>query len=317
MILIVVTAIAGILSIIASFMITPMFKSTVVMFPTTDATISKSLLANNYSNQTSLYAFGEEEQAEQLLQILNSDRIRDRIIAKYDLMDHYEINPTSKFPYTQLFEIYNSNISFRPTEFMSIKVEVMDKDPEMAANIANDIASFVDTVFNEIKMERAREAMKIVEQQYFLAEEKLQLLKDSVQKMGKLGVTEYRLQIDRYSEGYSYAVKEGKLENARILDNKIKQISEYSGTYIALMNRLSNETDLRAQLKQRLLEAQIETNSTLSHRFVVDKARVAEKKAYPKKSIIVIISTLSAFLITLLFLIINDNLHKRIEHKKR
>ncbi len=316
-ILIIVSVFAAVLSIIVSFQITPMFKSTVVMFPTTDASVSKSLIFGGISNQASLYAFGEEEQAEQLLQILNSDRIRDRIIAKYNLMEHYEIESGTKFPYTHLYEMYNSNISFRPTEFMSIKVEVMDKDPQMAADIANDIASLVDTVYNEIKMERAQEALKIVEQQYILTEQKVLQLKDSLAIMGKLGVSSYGSQIDRYSEGYSYALKEGQIENARALEKKINQISGYSGTYFSLMNRLNTESDLRASLKIRMIEAQIETNSTLSHRFLVDKAQVAEKKSYPKKSLIVVISTLSAFLITLLFLIVNDNLHRRLDYKKR
>ena len=316
-ILIIVSFIAAVLSIIVSLFITPMFKSTVVMFPTTDATVSKSLLATNYSNQTSLYAFGDKEQGEKLLQILNSDRIKDRIISKYNLMEHYAIDPKSKYPLTKLNKIYSSNISYRPTEFMSIRIEVADEDPQIAADIANDIAALVDTVYNEIKMHRAIEALNIVEGQYLQTEKIVMELKDSVQQMARLGVSEYRLQIDRLSEGYAYAIKEGALNNAKILDNKINKLSEYSGTYFTLLNRINNEDHLLAQLKERLLEAQIETNSTISNVFIVDKAFKAEKKSYPKKSLIVIISTFSAFLLTLILLIITDFWKKSTLYRKK
>ena len=43
-IFLIVGFLAVVTSIIASLVITPMFRSTVVMFPATDATISKSLL---------------------------------------------------------------------------------------------------------------------------------------------------------------------------------------------------------------------------------------------------------------------------------
>ena len=60
----------------APMFITPKFESTVIMFPTSTASISKSLLAKNNPSKEDLLSFGEEEQAEQLIQILNSDEIR-------------------------------------------------------------------------------------------------------------------------------------------------------------------------------------------------------------------------------------------------
>jgi tyrosine-protein kinase Etk/Wzc len=97
-ILAVVGLIAGIASIIISLLITPMFKSTVIMFPTSNASVSKDLLSQNYSGRQSVHGFGEEEQAEQLLQILNSEPIRARIIEKYNLMEHYEIEADANTP---------------------------------------------------------------------------------------------------------------------------------------------------------------------------------------------------------------------------
>ncbi|MFW5645498.1 MAG: Wzz/FepE/Etk N-terminal domain-containing protein, partial [Bacteroidota bacterium] len=91
--LLTISFLAAVASIIISFTITPKFRSTVVMFPTTSASISKNLLADNFSGRASMYEIGEEEQSEHLMQVLNSEEIRDRIIEKYDLKTHYEIDP--------------------------------------------------------------------------------------------------------------------------------------------------------------------------------------------------------------------------------
>ncbi|RLD57507.1 MAG: hypothetical protein DRI97_05165, partial [Bacteroidetes bacterium] len=179
-ILIGVGLIAGIASIIISMLITPMFQSSVIMFPASNASISKDLLSQNYSGRQNVHGFGEEQEAEQLLQILSSEPIRARIIEKYKLMEHYDIEVSEKYPLTRLYGVYNSNINFRLTEFMSVEVSVMDQDPEYAANIANDISALVDTVFNSMKKERAREAFRLVEREYLEAEQKLSTLRDSL-----------------------------------------------------------------------------------------------------------------------------------------
>ena len=58
--------IAGIASIIISMLITPMFQSSVIMFPASSASVSKDLLSQNYSGRQNVHGFGEEEQAEQI-----------------------------------------------------------------------------------------------------------------------------------------------------------------------------------------------------------------------------------------------------------
>ena len=91
-ILIAVSLAAAIISSVVSLLIEEKYKSTVIMFPTTTNSISKALIADNFGGKDDVLELGEEEQAEQLLQILNSDEIRNRIVEKYDLMQHYEID---------------------------------------------------------------------------------------------------------------------------------------------------------------------------------------------------------------------------------
>ncbi len=292
-ILVGVGLIAGIASIIISLLITPMFQSSVIMFPTSNASISKDLLSQNYAGRQNVHGFGEEEQAEQLLQILNSEPIRSRIIQKYNLMEHYEISPDEKYPLTRLYDKYRSNINFRLTEFMSVEISVMDSDPEYAANIANDISALVDTVYNSMKKERAREAFRLVEREYLEASQNLASLRDSMDLLNN--------QLSR------------NMNSGGDPANKlIEAISENGIHYIAMMNMVRYETALVTDLSLKYKEARLEAEQNLPHKFVVEQAYPSEKKAYPKKSLIVIVSTFASFLFALIVLIIMDNIKARV-----
>lgn len=292
-ILIGVGLLAAIASIVISLLITPMFKSTVIMFPTSSASVSRDLLSNVYSGNQNVHGFGEEEQAEQLLQILNSEPIRGRIIEKYNLMEHYEIEADAKYPLTELYNQYRSNINFRLTEFMSVEIAVMDRDPEYAANIANDISDLVDTVYNSMKKERALEAFRLVEREYTEAAAKLNVLRDSMNLLSKQVSDDLRSSGDQ--------------------SNKlIRSLSESAALYLPMMSMLRSEAQLVSELSLKYKEARLEAEQNLSHKFVVEMAYPSEMKAYPKKSLIVIVSTLASLLFALIVLIIIDNIRARV-----
>ena len=105
--------------------------------------------------------FGEEEQAEQLVQILQSSRIKDRIVKKYHLLADYEISENDPNKYYKLNKAYYGNFSFNRTRFGSIQIDVLDKDPKKAAAMANDIVDLIDTVKNEMIRERTIPAFAI------------------------------------------------------------------------------------------------------------------------------------------------------------
>ncbi len=304
---------AAVLAVIVSFTITPMFRSTVIMFPTANASVSKNLLADNYGGKSSIYEIGEEDQAEQLLQVLNSEEIKNRIVKKYNLMEHYGIEPDSKFPMTQLNAAYGSNVHFKRTEFMSVLVEVMDYDPQMAADIANDIAAFTDTVFSNMLKQRAVDALEIVEKEYNEVLVLYKAAKDSMDIIRALGVNNSIAQADRYHEAYGKAIVAGNSQAVKALEEKFEILSKYGGTYDVLNAQLGLQSGLLTRLMQRVMEARVEVNQALPHKFLVDKAIKAEKKAYPKKSMIVIVSTLAAFMFGLMGLILNDNLKKKLQ----
>lgn len=314
--LILFSSIAFVASIVASFLITPKFKSTVVMFPTAQTSISQTLLSDRPTGQGGVLTIGEEENAEHLLQVLHSEVIRSRIIEKYDLFNHYEIDPNSKFPMTQLYNKYKNNINFRRTEYMSVEVEVMDTDPQMAADIANDIAALVDSTMNMMLRDRAITALRVVENEYHSLENQIYELEDSLKVLRQYGVFDYESQAEVISDAYAVAIAEGNDIGARMLEEKLKVLADYGGAYVSIRDFLAWQKRQLSDLKAKYVEAKVEAEQSLPHKFIVDRAYKAEKKSYPKKSLIVFFSTVSAFILAFILMLIIDNISSGSATKK-
>jgi uncharacterized protein involved in exopolysaccharide biosynthesis len=312
-ILLIVTGIALVGSVIFSspFFITPKYKATVIMFPTSTNSVSKALMSDNYGAKQDILEFGAEEQAEQLLQILNSNKIRKRVIEKYDLATHYDIAPDSKYKNTYLFTEYESNITFRRTEFMAVEIEVLDKDAQMAADIANDIADLLDSTKNSMQKERAIKGFEIVEAEYNKLKEEVQVAEDSLTKLRKLGVNDYETQAEAYNTQLAIALAQNNMTGARALEEKIDNLSEYGGAYVSLRDALEYEKKQLSELKTKYEEAKVDAEEELPCKFIVNSAYKAEKKSYPVRWLIVVVSTISVFLLAVLVLIIIDNLIRR------
>ncbi len=310
--LIIVSVAAAVLSAIfsAPIFITPKFESTVIMFPTSTASISKSLLAKNNVAKEDLLSFGEEEQAEQLIQILNSDEIRARVVEKYDLMNHYKIDTADRYSQTKLFKEYESNITYKRTEFQSVRIDVLDSDRFLAADIANDIAALVDSVKNRMQKERAYKAMAIAQAEYEEMKAYVKELEDSLNTMREMGVNDYESMSERFNEYYAKAILEGNTRAAEKLAEQLRILSKYGGAYVSIRDMLEHEKEQLSHLRAKYQEAKVDAEQTLPHKFIVNNAFPAEKKSYPIRWLIVLVSTLSTFILALLVIIGYENLTK-------
>lgn len=303
----IVTIAAAVSTAIVSLFIPDKFKSSVVLFPSTTHSISKALIDVQGASKADILEFGMEEDADQMIQILNSDEIRNRIISKYDLMTHYRIKPDEKFALTKLNKEFEENISFRRTEYMSVKIDVLDEDPQMAANIANDIAALLDSVKNRMQHERAKEGLKIVEQEYAELETYVNQMEDSLRKIRLLGINDYESQSEVLNKEYATALAKGDARAIKALEEKIKILSEYGGAYTSLKEGLELYREQLSLMKIKLKEARVDASQNISHKFVVNNAYPAERKTYPKRSLIVLSAALAAFLLSIFVIIGIEN----------
>jgi len=315
--LFIISIAAFIISIIFSspFFITPKFESTVIMFPTSTNSISKALLSENVGEKQDIMQFGEDEQAEQMLQILSSNKIRDRVIEKYNLMEHYEIDKNSKYKNTKLYNAYENNVTFRRTEYMAVKISVLDKDPKIAAAMANDIAELMDSTKNSMQKERAVRAFKIVEAEYLNLKAEVQQMEDSLTNLRELGVHDYESQAEMINQQLAIELAKGNRSGVKALEDKLETLAEYGGPYVSLRDALEHEKKQLSEVKAKYEEAKIDASEVLPQKFIVNSAYEAEKKSYPIRWIIVVISTLSAFILGVIILAVLDSLSRYTKKK--
>lgn len=310
--IIIATVIAVTASVIFSseFFIPPRFKSSVIMFPTTNSSISKSLLSENSFEKENILQFGEEEQVEQMLQILNSDEIRERVIQNFNLMRHYRIDTSSRYPQTELNKMFEENISFNRTEYLSVRIDVMDEDPEMAADIANEISDLLDTVKTRMQHERAMQALAIVEKEYLDFNKYLKAREDTLNKLRNLGVLDYDSQVERLSEAYGKALLANNSRAEAQIDEKLAILAEYGGIYTSITQDMEHDREALSRLKTKYEESKVDATDKIPHKFVVNLAKPAEKKSYPVRWLVVLVSTVSTFLLAVVTVLIIENIQR-------
>jgi uncharacterized protein involved in exopolysaccharide biosynthesis len=306
--LMIVAAAAIVISSIVAMTIRSKYKSTVILFPATTSSISKALLSDNSFKQDDVLAFGAEEEAEQMLQILNSDEIRTRISEKYNLLKHYNIDTTDKFKRTKLYDEFQSNITFKRTEYMSVKIEVLDTDPDTAAVIANDIAALHDSTKIRMQRERALQALNIVKQEYFEKDADVQRMTDSIKIINGLGLYDYESQSEVTNEQYAISLAKGDQRAVKALEEKLKIIATYGSAYVSLRDNLELQRKQLNLLKTKYEGAKADVEQVLPQKFVVSNAYPAEKKSYPVRWIIVVVSTMTSVLMAIIAILLIENI---------
>ncbi len=305
--IIIITLIGAVSSIIISLLITPMYKSSVVIFPANQASISKSILTDVSKTTKNILKIGKEEDSERLLQILDSDEIKSKIIRKYNLYEHYDIEEDSKNAKSNMYNKYQKNIEFKKTRFNAIKIQVIDKDPKTSADIANDITALLDTTYIKIKKQRAIKIYKIVEKEYLYILKNISVYEDSLNKLRSMGVFNYNLQADLYNKAIVKAIKNNNIKEINYFDNKLKILAKIGGAYNSVNSFLKIEFDKLSNISHKYTEAKIDFENTIPTKYVINRAYKSNQKVKPVRWLIVLLSTISSMILSIVLIIINDN----------
>ena len=299
--LIIVGLISLLSSSIISFMIEEKFESTAALYPTKTSSVS---ISRNISEDQSISKFGEDEEAEQMLQILESSSVRIKVTEKFNLLEHYDIDLNSKFKNTKLKEEYLENINFKRNNNGAVLITVLDKNPDTAALIANEITSLFDDIKNDMIHERAREDFIIKKNKLKKITSQIQDLKDTLSKLSLLGV----VRNDSYralTEGFVNA-KDSKIKKS--FKEKMDMTEKYGSVLMSLQIKFQLFSERHHTLEISYEQALTNVKSNISHKFIVEKAYPSEKKAYPIRWLIVIMSTFSSILFAIAVILTNNKI---------
>ena len=302
--LIIIGIIAAVISAAGSYLITPRYEAEVVFYPTTVNSIGNAMFTDLNKREADVLAFGEEEEAENALQILKSDKLSSRIIKNFDLMKHDDIDPNGKYPMTKLQEKMKKNIKFNRTRYLSVSIQVLDEDPIMAAKLANGIAASYDSVKTEIQQEVAREAFVIIEEEFKNKEKEVWDLKVGLQKLGEKGILDIEKQAQSISESlYAARARGNNSVQIRELIAEKDTLAKYGSEYTNLYETLILELEELSELRKRYKKAKVDVEKTIPHKFIVSNASAPEKKALPNRKLIVLLGTTATFLMACVVLL--------------
>jgi capsular polysaccharide biosynthesis protein len=289
LIICIVTAITAAL---LSLLITPLYRSAVVLYPTTNVIESQTLFGDRNSPRE---LFGDETATEKVLQILRSDNIKNYLVKKYDLMKHYNIGDNARYKYTLLNMKMNKYIISRKTQFNSIEISVLDPDPKIASAMANDMAFQVDTLFNMIVKDAGRKSFNALNNSYNDQFRRVKSLEDSLRFVTPPGPA---------------AVYPGNLKAGKVNSIWGTSLGIYSPEYLRLINMFESENENLSSIRSRLTESKMIAEQDLPYIHIINEARVSEKKAQPRRTLIVGASTLSVFVLLIFILGLADLLKR-------
>ena len=104
-----------------------------------------------------------------------------------------------------------------------------------------------------------------------------------------------------------------KMTNDR--DEKLKVIANYGSAYVSLRDNLEFQRKQLNLLKTKYEETKVDVEQILPQKFIVSNAFPAEKKSYPVRWIIVLVSALATLLIAVIVILLIEN-SKQFEFKK-
>lgn len=288
--LLIVSSAAVVLSVVFSmpWFIKPKYKSTAVLYP------------------ANIIAFGSETPDEQMVQVFQSDDIKTQIANEFNLYETYGIDTTKDKSYkTKLIKEFNENITIDKTELVSVQIEALHPNPVIARDIVNRMIELFNQKERNLQKEKAMELVTILKKQ--LEDKRHEM--DSLDIMIKdlrinYGLLDYPLQT-RYATQNYLKSSSGKGDNE--VTAMLKNLKEKGGEFVALNEHIwrirGTYNDLKVQYENALRD--VEKNLTYCN--VVTSPFVADKKSYPVRWLIVVISTLSTLLFSLIVISVIEN----------
>ncbi len=282
-----------ILSIIlsSSFFIAPKFKSEAIIYP------------------VNLNTYSSESESEQMIQILLSDNIPNTLIKKYNLYKHYRIDTTKKYFHTYVIKELENNVKFTKTEYESIVIEVMDESSIIAFKMVNTIIDAYNDKVREMQREKTKELIDIVGKKLILKRIEIDTLEEKIQRLRvNKSILDYNTQVVEATKGYlrTSVVPTNVEGSTKILNN----LKIYGSEFLRLQIALDRANNLYTTLDEQLWKLQIEYDKKLTYAHIISKPTLPDKKSYPVRWLIILVSFVSVEFLALLLFLFFDSIGK-------
>lgn len=245
--------------------------------------------------------FGERREAEQAMELLGTRNLLERLVDRFDLIRHYNINAENSDAKSQALKALEKNVDLKRNLHQSIEITVSDRDAAMAAKLANAYAEFYDTLRFEIARERARELLTPLEAQL----NKQQELVDSLKKL-KEEWTSKGLMSSFQRAFFIQAFGSSSGKERREMKDQLELNIAKGMIFDELEMRHDHELENLFTLNKFYVQTRSDAESILSQKFIIDIADIPEESDQPIHLLIVLATVFSAFCFSIGLLLINS-----------
>ncbi len=292
---------------------------------------------------SSVLGTGQSEEANRYLVLLESYTTKKRVIETFDLINRYELSD-SEYPLLFAMDLLDENTTFESKEEGNFIISVEDEDPELAKNMASFYVELLNEINTNIVTKDARLYREFIEKRYNKALLDADSVKSNIIAFqNKYGVIELPEQVSAYFSligGLTAKQIESEFK-LRLLSETVNENSDAYKTAEIQYNSISNalnkaytdtnasnfllnfeelptvatnyyeltlQAEIQSEIQKFLIplyeQAKMEEAKSLPIVSIVDKPVISKKKSSPKRSLIVISSGFSAFLLVVFYFIL-------------
>ncbi|WP_317896991.1 Wzz/FepE/Etk N-terminal domain-containing protein [Aurantibacillus circumpalustris] len=295
------TLIAGVLV----FLMPKQYKSTTILFPVRQFSVSKLVIEANAGNQEDYMNIGDADDCERLIQTLSSDGLKLKVADAFNLWKRWKITDTM-YAYHYLKLKWEEMVTIKRTEYNSIRVEVYDYTANGAAELANAIADYSDTIRAEMNHRISSHILKIVKIELDSTLARMKVLEDSLHTLRQHGVLQFKEQVKAYSKSYARAIEKNDVGAMKRLESKLDTLKKYGSAYQNIHDNLDKYSSKYPDIKMKYDEAMVNNTSSIPNKFVIEKAMPNEYKAKPQRLTLLAITILTANLMGLFYLLFRE-----------
>lgn len=290
----VLAVIAGAL-ISSPMVITPKYKSWAVVYP------------------SNISPYSEESETEQMYQLFQASYIKDKLIKQFNLAEHYGVSKDDPHYISLLNYEYNDHISISKTTGEAIRVQVLDKDPQLAKDMVEALIQAYNervSTLHKIKFKEVLELWTRAKTRKLATIDSLQHKLDAL--AAEQGMVNYETLTNELIKGTLGTVEGGSTRiNKSEVQRLQKAIEDKGGILFATYQTLKNELSLYQGVSHEYDKALLAYDRQFTYTNVVEAPFVSDKKASPVRWIIVLISLVATLFFSLVVIGIIENLRLR------
>lgn len=303
------TLLAVLLALVYTFIVKPTYTSTAYVYP------------------SSLATYGQESQAEQLLQFLESDEIQLYLIKKLNLAKHYRIDTTKENYLYKLKTIVSSKIKVTKTKYESIEIKASDFNPDTAKLLVTEIIDGVNWLIEKEHKEKYSETVKnsliYLEHKKHLVDSTQNLLNELNKKYEYLNVgiqlkdvvkNQYKMQSGNSNSLTDFISLSEQLKNIES-DNKGKSLSElitsinnYSLQYGKLTVYFDDQVKSWTQANDDYQKNLFEYNRKINFVAMASVPQKPLEPSWPKRWVVLPVSGIIVFMLSCIYFLYIDNI---------